>query len=254
MTRTHDDRERLLADAFVGLADTLVDDYDVIDILDRLVSHSVALLAADAAGIMLVDLQGRLRVVASSSEESDWTELMQIQADEGPCIECVRTGQPVTVTDLDDADARWPRLTAALRDRRSPEAERFRSVHALPLRLRGEAIGGMNLFHTRPGPLPDADLRLGQALADVAPIGILQERTIRHGEVLSQQLQHALNIRVIIEQAKGVLAQLGTLPMDAAFEHLRRYARSHRVLLGDVARRVVVDRGFARHLLTVPVR
>ena len=254
MSHTQYDRERLLADAFVGLADTLVDDYDVIDILDRLVSHSVALLAADAAGIMLVDLQGRLRVVASSSEESDWTELMQIQADEGPCIECVRTGQPVTVTDLDEAERRWPRLTAALRERSSPEAGRFRSVHALPLRLRGEAIGGMNLFHTRPGPLPDADLRLGQALADVATIGILQERTIRHGEVLSQQLQHALNIRVIIEQAKGVLAQLGTLPMDAAFEHLRRHARSNRMLLGDVARRVVVDRGFARHLLTVRAR
>ena len=254
VSQAQDNRERLLADAFVGLADTLVDDYDIIDVLDRLVGHSVALLPADAAGIMLVDLQGHLRVAASSSEESDWTELMQIQADEGPCVECVRTGRPVTVTDLDEAEARWPRFTAALRGRRSPDAGRFRSVHALPLRLRGEAIGGMNLFHTRPGPLPDADLRLGQALADVATIGILQERTIRHGEVLGQQLQHALNIRVVIEQAKGVLAQLGNLPMDAAFEHLRRYARSHRLLLGDVARRVVDDRGFARHLLSVPVR
>ena len=105
MSRAQDDRERLLADAFVGLADTLVDDYDVIDVLDRLVGYSVSLLAADAAGILLVDLQGRLRVVASSSEESDWTELMQIQADEGPCVECVRTGRPVTITDLDTAAA-----------------------------------------------------------------------------------------------------------------------------------------------------
>lgn len=256
MTRAQNDRERLLADAFVGLADTLVAEYDVIDVLDRLVGHSVALLAADAAGIMLVDLQGRLRVVASSSEESDWTELMQIQADEGPCIESIRTGKPVTVTDLDAAEVRWPRFAAALRERSSADAGRFRSVHALPLRLRGEAIGGLNLFHTRPGPLPDADLRLGQALADIATIGILQERAIRHQEVLSQQLQHALNIRVIIEQAKGVLAQLGGVPMDVAFEHLRRHARSNRVLLGDVARRVVADRGFALQLLndreTVP--
>ena len=249
MSRAQDDREWLLADAFVGLADTLVDDYDVIDVLDRLVGHSVALLAADAAGIMLVDLQGRLRVVASSNEESDWTELMQVQADEGPCVECIRTGRPVTVTDLDSAEARWPRLTAALRKRTVPDAGRFRSVHALPLRLRGEAVGGLNLFHTRPGPLPEADLRLGQALADIATIGILQERAIQRGEVLTQQLQHALNIRVVIEQAKGVLAQLGTVPMDVAFEHLRRYARGHRLLLGDVARRVVVDRGFARSLL-----
>jgi GAF domain-containing protein len=248
------DREQLLAGAFVELADTLVDDYDVIDVLDRLVAHSVSLLGADAAGIMLVGPHGRLRVVASSSEQSDWTELLQIQADEGPCIDCVRTGQPVTVTDLDTAAARWPRFTAALHERTTLDEARYRSVHALPLRLRGEAIGGMNLFHTRPGPLPEADLRLGQALADIATIGILQERAIRHGEVLTEQLQHALHTRVVIEQAKGVLAQLGNAPMDIAFDRLRRYARSHNVLLGDVARRVVLDRGFARELLAVKVR
>ena len=227
MSQTRIDREHLLADAFVGLADTLVADYDVIDVLDRLVAYSVDLLAADAAGIMLVDPHGRLRVVASSSEESDWTELMQIQSDEGPCIDCVRTGRPVTITDLDTAAARWPRFAAALHERTSADRERYRSVHALPLRLRGAAIGGMNLFHTRPGPLPEADLRLGQALADVATIGILQERAIRRGEVLTEQLQNALNTRVVIEQAKGVLAQLGNVPMDVAFERLRRYARSH---------------------------
>jgi len=254
VSRAQADRERLLADAFVGLADTLVDDYDVIDVLDRLVGHSVELLAADAAGLLLVDRQGRLRVVASSSEESEWTELMQIQADEGPCVECIRTGRPVAVTDLDSDGGRWPRLAAALRERASPHAGRFRSVHALPLRLRGEAIGGLNLFHTRPGPLPDADLRLAQALADIATIGILQERAIRRGEVLTQQLQHALDTRVVVEQAKGVLAQLGTVPMEVAFDHLRRHARRNRSLLGDVARRVVTDREFARHLLSTPAR
>ena len=253
MSRARSDREQLLADAFVGLADTLVDDYDVIDVLDRLVGYSVTLLAADAAGIMLVDTRGRLRVVASSSEQSDWTELMQIQADEGPCIDCVRTGQPVTITDLDTAAARWPRFAAALHERTTADHERYRSVHALPLRLRGEAIGRMNLFHTHPGPLPEADLRLGQALADIATIGILQERAIRHGEVLAEQLQNALNTRVTIEQAKGVLAQLGNVPMDVAFEHLRRFARSQNTLLGEVARHVVTDRSFARRLLAVAV-
>ena len=253
MSRAQDDREQLLGEAFVGLADTLVDDYDVIEVLDRLVGHSVALLSAVAAGIMLLDPHGRLRVVASSSEESDWTELMQIQSDEGPCIDCVRTGRAVTVTDI-DAGGRWPRFTAALRDRNANGRERFRSVHALPLRLRGEAIGGLNLFHTRPGPLPETDLRLGQALADIATIGILQERTIRRGEVLAQQLQHALNIRVVIEQAKGVLAQLGDVPMEIAFEHLRSHARRNRILLVDVARQAVTDRVFARYLLSVPVR
>jgi GAF domain-containing protein len=248
VSSTQDDRERLLADAFVGLADSLVANYDVIDVLDRLVGYSVTLLAADAAGIMLVDSHDRLRVVASSCEESDWTELMQIQADEGPCIDCVRTGQPVTVVDLDTAAGRWPRFAAVLHERTNPDEGRYRSVHALPLRLRGDAIGGMSLFHTRPGSLPEADLRLGQALADIATIGILQERAIRHGEVLTQQLQHALNTRVVIEQAKGVLGQLGNAPMHVAFDHLRRYARSHNVLLGEAARRVVADRGFAREV------
>lgn len=248
MSSIQDDRERLLADAFVRLADSLVASYDVIDVLDRLVGYSVTLLAADAAGIMLVDSRDRLRVVASSCEESGWTEMMQIQADEGPCVDCVRTGQPVTVVDLDTAAARWPRFAAVLHERTVPDEGRYRSVHALPLRLRGDAIGGMNLFHTRPGPLSEADLRLGQALADIATIGILQKRAIRHGEVLTQQLQHALNTRVVIEQAKGVLAQLGNTPMHVAFDHLRRYARSHNVLLGEAARRVVADRGFAREV------
>ena len=242
-------REQQLSAAFTGLADTLVDDYDVIDVLDRLVGHSVELLAAKAAAIMFVGPRGTLRSVASSTEESDWTELMQLQADQGPCVDCVRTAEPVTVTDLDAATARWPRFASALRERATADGQRYRSVQALPLRLRGQAIGGLNLFHTRPGPLPPTDLRLGQALADVATIGILQERAIRQGEVLTEQLQTALNTRVVIEQAKGVLAQTGDLAMDAAFDRLRRYARHHRLLLGDVARRVVTERDFATQLL-----
>jgi GAF domain-containing protein len=249
VSHVQNDHEALLMRAFIELADTLVDDYDVIDALDRLVAHSVALLSAAAAAIMLLDPRGQLHTVASSSEESDWTELMQIQADQGPCVDCVRTGEPVTVTDLDDAAGRWPELTIALAGRGS-----YRSVHALPLRLRGQAIGGLNLFHTRPGPLPEADLRLGQALADIATIGILQERAIRHGEIVTEQLQAALNSRVVLEQAKGVLAQQGTLTMDTAFDRLRRYARGHNLLLGEVARRVITDRAFARHVLAVPVR
>jgi GAF domain-containing protein len=246
MSHVLNGREHRLASAFVELADTLVDDYDVIDVLDLLVAHSVTLLAADAAGILLVDARDRLRVVASSNEESDWTELLQVQTDEGPCVDCVRSGEPVTVHDLDEAATRWPRFVAALARRSGT----YRSVHALPLRLRGEAIGGMNLFHSRPGPLPEADLRLGQALADIATIGILQERAVRHGEIVTEQLQTALNSRVIVEQAKGVLAQTGGLTMETAFGRMRHHARSHNLLLVDVARRVVTERGFARQILT----
>jgi len=234
MSQVGSGREQLLSRAFVGLADTLVDDYDIIDLLDRLVSYSVELLAADAAGILLADSQHTLQVVASSREDAEVMELLQLQSDQGPCMECFRTGVPVSVSDLADAGGRWPVFVAAVAKRGA-----YRSVHALPLRLRGEAIGTLNLFHGQPGALPAADLALGQALADVATIGILQERAIRHSEVLTEQLQTALNHRVIIEQAKGVLAQHGDLTMAAAFDRLRRYARTHNARLSEVARKVV---------------
>jgi len=227
-------REHDVTRAFVELADSLVDEYDVIDLLDRLVAHSVKLLAADAAGIVLADARRELRVVASSSEDAELMELLQLQNNEGPCLDCYRTGAPVSVPDLRGTTDRWPSFTRAVADRAA-----FRSVHALPLRLRGEAIGALNLFHAEPGALPTDDLALGQALADVATIGILQEQAIRRGEVVNEQLQTALNSRVIIEQAKGVLAQQAGLGMDASFDLLRGYARERNQRLSDVARRLV---------------
>ncbi|WP_344419398.1 GAF and ANTAR domain-containing protein [Pseudonocardia ailaonensis] len=229
-------RERQVAGAFVELADTLVDDYDMIDLLDRLVGHSLRLLGADAAAIMLVDAGGGLRTVAASSEDAELMELLQLQAGEGPCVDCVRTATAVTVTDLSDTD-RWPRFVAAASARGT-----FRSVHALPLRLRGEAMGAMNLLHHTPGPLPPEDLALGQALADVATIGILAERAVRRGEVVTEQLQNALNSRVVIEQAKGVVAQHSGVAMEEAFEQLRRYSRRSNRRLAEVAGDVVTRR------------
>ena len=238
MNEAEHSRETLLIKAFVELADTLVDDYDIIALLDRLAGYCVELLTADAAGILLADVHRNLRVVASTNEQTAWMELLQLQADEGPCVECFRTATPVSVTDLSQTADRWPRfstaLTAAVAGR-----EPYRSVHALPLRLRGEPIGALNLFHRQPGPLPPADLALGQALADVATIGILSERAINRGEVLNEQLQTALNSRVIIEQAKGVLAERGNLDMDAAFDRLRGYSRDHNLKLSDVGRQIV---------------
>ena len=154
------DREQAVSRAFVALADTLVDDYDIIDMLDRLVAHIVALLAADAAGILLADTRQNLRVVAASSEDAQLMELLQLQNEQGPCLDCYRTGAAVAVPDLAEAADRWPAFAAA-----TDQAGAFRSVHALPLRLRREAIGALNLFHRAPGPLPEADLLLGQALA-----------------------------------------------------------------------------------------
>lgn len=237
-------REHLLAAAFVELADTLVDDYDVVDLLDRLAVHSVRLLDVTAAGLLLDDQRGRgLRVLAASSEQTRLLELFQLQTDEGPCLDCVRTGQPVSVPDLGEAAARWPQF--------APKAvqQGFHAVHALPLRLRSQTIGALNLFHDQPASLAEDDLRLGQALADAATIGILHERTVRRNETVVEQLQTALNSRVILEQAKGFLADRGGIGVDEAFDWLRGYARSNNLRLSDAARRVIEDGDFARAVL-----
>lgn len=227
------ERELQVSAAFVALADTLVDDYDIIDLLDRLVAHSIGILAVDAAGILLGDARRELRAAASSSEDATTMELLALQADEGPCLDCYATSAPVSVPDIVDMAKRWPTFVAA-----AVRAGTFRSVHVLPLRLRGSAVGALSLFHRDPGPLPAADLALAQALADVATIGILQERAIRRGEIVNEQLQAALNSRVVIEQAKGVIAQDLNLSMDAAFDHLRRYARNHNLRLAEFARKI----------------
>jgi GAF domain-containing protein len=243
---TQPEREQRVSEAFVTLADTLVDDYDIIDLLDQLVGHSVQLLAADAAGILLADLREQLRPVAVSSEDAETMELLQLQSDEGPCLEAYRRAVQVRIPDLRQAAARWPKFVAAAR------GGAFASVHAIPLRLRGEAIGALNLFHREVGALPDADLALAQALADVATIGILQERAIRRGEELNEQLQTALHSRVVIEQAKGVVAQHLGVGMDAAFDRLRRYSRGNNLRLAQVARQLV-DRELDLAVLNSPL-
>ena len=225
-------REHALTEAFVGLADTLVTDYDVIELLHRLCRDSVTLLQVAATGLLLTDQRGALRVVSSSSEKAHLVELFQVQADEGPCLDCFGASQQVTSVDLED-EARWPRFT-----RHALQAG-YRAVHALPMRLRMETIGALNLFMSTPGGLSAEDLRLGQALADVATIGILQERAIRRQEMFAEQLQAALNSRVVIEQAKGMLAERGKVGMDRAFSLLRGYARANGQRLSDVARDLV---------------
>lgn len=225
-------REGRMVAAFVEMADTLVADYDVVDVLHRLVEHSVELLDAAAAGLLLTDQRGSLQVMASSTEEVRLLELFQLQTNEGPCLDAYRTGEPIFVDDLVGAARRWPSFAPQAHERG------FASVHAVPLRLRGEVIGALNLFGHHTGRLPAADLRVAQALADTATIGILQERAIRRGEVLTEQLQTALNNRVVIEQAKGVLAHAGDVDMDQTFAMLRGYSRDHATRLSDIAARL----------------
>ena len=233
MSESEVSREHRLAEVFVTLADTLVTDFDVADLFTDLAAACVELLEVTAAGLMLVDVGGRLRVMASSSERSRLLELMEIQNDEGPCLDCHRDGAPVLVPDLAAAQDRWPGF--------SQEAMRvgFGAVYALPMRLRQDTIGALNLFHREPKTVTDATLLLARALADVATIAILQQRAVAGSAELSQQLQNALNSRVVIEQAKGVLAGRENIDMPIAFDLLRGYARRTNQRLSLVAQAVV---------------
>lgn len=226
-------REELLARTFVELADTLVADFDVVDLLHLLVDRCAEILDVDAAGIMLVAPSGELRVMASTSHVMRLLELFQLQAEEGPCLEAYRTGVPVINQDLEGSNGRWPKFSAEAVD------AGFHSVHALPLRLRGEVIGALNMFHRSRGVMEPADVVVAQALADVATVGLLQHRAAREAQELQQHLNHALNSRVVIEQAKGVVAERSRLNMHESFTMLRSYARSNNLRLSDVAEDVI---------------
>src|SRR6478672_10496999 len=223
---------QLLSETFVELTDTMVADFDVIDFLHVLTSRSVELLNASAAGLLLADPRGELRVVAASSEAARLLELFQLQSDQGPCLDCFRSGRPVAAASL-GADRRWPRFAAA-----AGQAG-FSAVQALPMRLRDQVIGALNLFRDTPGAFDPASVRIGQALADVATIGLLHERSMRRSDTLNEQLQTALNSRVIIEQAKGKLAERLGIDVSQAFTILRDQARNRNQRLSDLARAFV---------------
>ncbi len=231
--RAGNDRETRLISTFVTLADTLVAGYDVVDLLHTLVEECVALLEIEAAGIVLSDASGALHPIASSDDRSEKADDAQVRFDEGPSIECFTSGDAVVVDDILETAAHWPRFGE------TADSVGFRSVLALPLRLRDATIGTLTLFEARPGAVGNVDAAVARALADVATIGILQERAIRDGRVLSEQLQFALDSRVLIEQAKGIIAQTRNVPMNDAFARLRGYARRNNARLHDVAEWVV---------------
>ncbi len=227
-------REALVVQALVGMADTLVDDYDVVDILTRLSDQCVELLGAAAAGVMLASSDGgELRVVASSSEAMRVVELFELQAQEGPCLDCFSTGARVTHVDLGAVGGRWPSFSKVA------IAAGFRSAHALPLRLRGVTIGALNLFNTDLVPMTEDDVAVAQAFADLATISILQHRASFEAQRLNHQLSTALTSRIAIEQAKGIVAERTGLDMQAAFAALRTYARNNNLRLTDVAQSAI---------------
>lgn len=222
-------RQERVTRVLVELADTLVVGFDVIDFLHTLVERSLELLAADAAGLMLADQQGHLEVFASSSEETRLLELFELQSSQGPCLDCFTSGEPVVNVDVAAMVNRWPQFSDAA------SRAGFHSTHALPLRLRGQVIGAMNLFTRADVPLTADDIALGQGMADIATIGLLQQRRAREQDILTEQLQSALNTRVVIEQAKGVLAERAGVDLATAFSLLRSQARRTQQPLTTVA-------------------
>jgi transcriptional regulator with GAF, ATPase, and Fis domain len=233
-----------VSEVFVEMADTLVDEFDLIEFLQKVTARASELVGTAAAGLLLADGDGRLQFMAASDEQAHLLELFQVQSQEGPCQDCFRFGTAVTNADLREAGDRWPLFAPRA------VAAGFRSVHAFPMRLRKEVIGALNLFGSEAGRIDSADASIVQAMADVATIGLLQERAVRRGEVLTEQLQGALTSRVIIEQAKGAVAQIHGVSVDDAFKMLRDYCRNHNLRLGVVASAVLANDTSVRELTT----
>lgn len=229
-------RESKLSRAFVTLADTLVADFDLVDLLQTLVDTCLDVLDVEAAGLLLRTPGSELRVVVSTTEDAEFVEFVQLSAASGPCMECVATGRAVAVEDIETKADRWPEF------REAALARGFRSLQATPLRLRDDVIGTMNLLDSHPGALNEQDVAVAQALSDVATIGILAERGAREQGVVTAQLRGALDSRIVIEQAKGILAHSRGLSMNDAFTALRSFARSNNLSIRDVAAGLVERR------------
>jgi hypothetical protein len=228
-------REKELVETFVELADTMVTGYDVVDLLHRLVTRCARTLNVAGVGILIPDADGTLEVVASTSERSQLISLLQLSEEQGPCLDAYHSGEQVTVSDIAGIRERWPRFASAAGELG------YRWMHAIPLRLREDVIGSLNLFGDQPGALTPDDAMAARGLADIATIGILHERAFREADLARHQLQHALDSRVVIEQAKGILSHIHNIDMDAAFQLLRQRARSSQRKLSDVARQVIED-------------
>jgi hypothetical protein len=222
-----------LSKIFVEVADTLVDDFDLLDFLHMLTVRTADLVGASAVGLLLADQRGNLRFMAASDENARILEIFQVQVNEGPCFDAYRGAEAVVNSDLRMESTRWPEFT------KKALAVGFHSVHAFPMRVRREVIGALNVFGNAGGGLDEVDVQIVQALTDVAAIGLLQERAVRRGEVLTEQLQGALNSRIAIEQAKGAISQAYGISIDAAFNALRTYARQNNRKLTEVAREVL---------------
>lgn len=228
-------RETRVLSAVVSLVDRLLDDFDVVDLLTELTERCAELLDVASAGFLLADPLQRLHLLAATSEQTRDLELFQLQAEQGPCIECYRTGEPVLVGDLRTEVDRWPRFVPAAVD------AGFAAVHAVPMRAAGSVLGALGLFATSPGNLSEADRLVGQTLAHIACVAVLQEHPPTPVTVVSP-LRSALASRVLVEQAKGFLSEMLGVSVDKSFQLLRTYSRDRGEHLTDVARRLLRER------------
>ena len=247
VAHSDESREAMLARAFVRLADTLASDFDVVDFLHSLSTDSVEILGAEAAGVMLADPRGGLRLIASSDERMRLLELFELEGAQGPCLDAFSSGRPVQASAA-ESRARWPVF--------APEASEagFQMMCAVPLRVRTDVIGALNLFRSTEEPFTGAEMDIAQAMAEMAAIGLIQERALRERSLLAEQLQAALNSRVIIEQAKGMLSEYLAMNVDDAFKLLRNYARDHNRKLSQVAGDIVSRKISGAELATRPGR
>lgn len=229
--------DEVLFATLIELADTTTTGFDLVSMADRLVGACVEVLGVTAAGIMLADQRKSLRVFASTNEETRMLELLELQNNDGPCLEAFNTGTQIAGVDLSRFTDRWPHFT------RAASAAGINTAYAVPMRLRDQTIGALNLFEAGTEPLSAHGMNVARVLADMAAIGIINHWSIRQQEVLAQQLQSALNSRVIIEQAKGVLAERQGLSMGEAFDYLRATARASRRPIAEVAAETVDQRG-----------
>jgi transcriptional regulator with GAF, ATPase, and Fis domain len=239
-------RETQVLSAVVALVDSLLRDFDVVELLTTLTENCAELLDVSSAGLLLTDAHGHLHLMAATSEKIRELELFQLQADEGPCLDCYATGEPISAADISVAADRWPRFAPA-----AAEAG-FASVHAVPIRAAGSVLGALGLFGTRVGELNDADRLVAQTLAHIACVAIVQEHSPTPSSVLPN-LRTALVSRVLVEQAKGYLSESLDVSVGDAFDLLRRYARTHDGHLTEVARRLI-NEADGRHQIVTAMR
>jgi GAF domain-containing protein len=222
-------RETRINTAFVTVVDAITTDFDIVDVLHVLVEQCTEVLDADGGGLMLVNSNGQLQLMTSTSDSADFVEVMQLNADSGPCIDCFTSGAELSVPNIQSSGGRWPAF------QKSAMQKGFHSAHATPMRLHGQIIGTMNIFRSKRGALSERDASVAQALTDIATIGILHERVVREGAILAEQLHNALDSRIFIEQAKGMIAHSRSLTMDDAFTVLRSHARNNNLTIRSVA-------------------